>query len=318
MKAIDSLLTGVARIASKDLLVKAVPSFPRRGAVSVLVVVVGMLCAMLGTGVSYAGSIFLTGHDPDFHATLGGNGTGAQNINKTAIGYVTDPGFNPFATGASDKFLFVESNIPVPGGHTQGKNGIIASGYTEGTDFVHVDASTLNAALDGLGTSYDALVIASDFGGILTQAELDILNSRSSDIIKFLNAGGGLYAMAESNNGTHLTPNGGQFGFLPFIVTSSPLDQTEIGNTVTVFGSGLGLTNSDVNGNASHNVFTSTGGMNIVDVDAAGRILSLATRSQIDRGGVVPVPGAGWLFGSGLVGLLGLARGRKTASSQAL
>jgi len=202
-----------------------------------------------------------------------------------------DSGFNTFVSTAP-KFLFVESNIAVPSGHTVGKNGIIDSGYTEGVNFNAADASTLNAQLNLLGVAggYSAIVIASDFGGILTQAELNILNARSADIIAFLNAGGGLYAMAESNNGAHLTPGGGQFGYLPFIVTSTAFDQSEVGNTVTAFGASLGLANSDVNGNASHNIFTSTGGMNVVDFDSQGNILSLAVRARIDTGGVVPEP----------------------------
>jgi hypothetical protein len=48
--------------------------------------------------------------------------------------------------------------------------------------------------------------VASDFGGILTQAELNILNADSSNIINFPNSGGGLYAMAEHNSGAGLTP----------------------------------------------------------------------------------------------------------------
>jgi len=262
-------------------------------------------------------SIYLTGRDPDFHASLGGNLTGARNINNTAIDFITDPAFNSFTNTATFQFLFVESNIAVPSGNTIGKNGIIASGFGEGTDFEHHDATTLNAELNLLGTKYAGIVVASDFGGILTQAELDILNARSADIISFLNAGGGLYAMAESDrNGTGgLTPNGGHYGFLPFVVSSTGLGQSEIGHSVTAFGAGLGLTDSDVNGNASHNVFDATAGLNIVDVDAAGRITSLAGRGQIDpdRGlnnNAVPEPITATLGLMGL-GVLGMATRRR-------
>lgn len=255
-----------------------------------------------------AGSIFLTGHDPDFHALLGGNATGAQNINKAAISYITDPGFNPYKAGGVNKWLFVQSNIVPPAGHVNGKGGITASGYVEGTDFDQVDASGLNAALDLLGTTYNGIVVASDFGGILTQAELDILVARSADIITFLNKGGGLYAMAEGNNGAGLTPNGGWFKFLPFIVTSTNKNQNETGFTVTPYGLGLGLTDADVNGNASHNIFNGAFGMNIVDIDAQGQILSLATRSKITGGGVVPEPSTVLLLGCGLLGLSILGR----------
>ncbi len=49
--------------------------------------------------VAHAGAIFLTGHDPDFHASLGGNLTGARDINTTAINFITNPAFNTFAAG---------------------------------------------------------------------------------------------------------------------------------------------------------------------------------------------------------------------------
>ena len=255
----------------------------------------------------WAGSIFLTGHDPDFHASLGGNTTGARNINTAAISFVMDAAFNPFVASSINKFLFVESKGSVPSGHTIGKNGIVASGYTEVTNFDHHDFTTLNTALNGLGTTYSAIVVASDFGGILRQAELDILNARSTDIINFLNAGGGLYAMAESNNGAGLTPSGGHFGFLPFVVSSTAFNQTETGITVTPFGTGLGLTASDVNGNFSHNIFNGTFGLNIVDIDQFGNTLSLAGRGQVNPDtGIVPEPSTILLMGIGLLGLFGL------------
>jgi hypothetical protein len=232
------------------------------------------------------GSIFLTGHDPDFHASRGGNTTGAQHINQIAIGFIQDPAFNPFKAASIDKFLYVQSRISVPGGHTDGKAGIVASGYTEGTDFEHHDASTLDAELNLLGTKYSAIVLASDFGGILTQAELDILNARSGDIIDFLNDGGGIYALSQGNGGAHLTPQGGHFDFLPFIISSTALDQVEVGIEVTPFGASLGLTNSDVNGNASHSFFAGTFGLNAVDLDPQDHILTLAGRGIVDTSGV--------------------------------
>jgi hypothetical protein len=246
-----------------------------------------LLAGLLAVGLAGArpadaGSIFLTGHDPDFHASLGGNTAGAANINTTAINFIRDPGFNPF-TAIAPKFLFVQSNIAPPSGHTVGKAGIIASGYTEGVDFDQHDASTLAAALTQLGQpgGYCAIVVASDFGGILTQAELNILNSNQAAIATFLNAGGGLYAMAESNLGSGLTPGGGHYAYIPTVVSSAAVNQSEVGFSVTAFGASLGLTNADVNGNASHVVFTSTAGLSVVDVDAAGRIMSIAGREQV-------------------------------------
>jgi len=36
----------------------------------------------------WAGSIFLTGHDPDFHGFVGGNALGAQHIIQRAVTFI--------------------------------------------------------------------------------------------------------------------------------------------------------------------------------------------------------------------------------------
>lgn len=242
--------------------------------------VTAAIVLLAAADIQAAGSIFITGHDPDFHARLGGNTAGAIRINQVAIAFVQDSNFNPFV-GTAPKFLFVESRIAPPAGHTVGKNGILDSGYVEGVHFEHHDASTLNAELNLLGVKYSAIVVASDFGGILTQAELDILNARQVSIVTFVNAGGGVYAMAESNSGANLTPNGGRFAFLPIVVAAPQLDQNEIGFTVSPFGASLGLTNADINGNASHNYFTTYGTLQPVDLDASGHVMTVAGREEL-------------------------------------
>jgi hypothetical protein len=223
--------------------------------------------------------VFITGHDPDFHAV---DNPGARNINTVAIGFVMDPAFNSFVAGGVTKFLFVQSAIQVPGGHRNGKIGIVNSGYVEGADFETHTAATLNAELNLLGTKYSAIVVASDFGGILTQAELDILSARSVDIISFLNNGGGLYAMSESNLQAQLTPGGGHFGFLPFLVSSAAVSQVESQFQLTAFGASLGLTLADIQSNVSHCVFLDDAGLSVVDLDQDSRIVSLAGRGVID------------------------------------
>jgi hypothetical protein len=273
-----------------------------------LALALALVTAPLGWSDTVVGSIVLTGHDPDFHAALGGNTTGAINIIQDSMKFITDPAFNTFSAGGINQFLYVEGSTPPPGGNIEGDLGLAAAGFVEGVNYIEADASTLAAQLANLGTKYSALVVASDFGGNLTQAELSILDSQSTQIIAFLNKGGGLFAMAESGT---TNPTSGQFGFLPFVVTSSQLNQSEVGNTLTPFGATLGLTNSDINGNASHNIFLSTGGLNVVDRDAFGNILTLAGRGQVTAGGVTPEPGTLILVGSGLIGVIARRR-RKT------
>jgi hypothetical protein len=257
-----------------------------------------------------AGSIFITGHDPIWHSGMGGNFVGAQNLATTGIEFARN--------GSSLPFLFIESNDPVPSGNAYTEPFLTSAlGYTAG-QFVAMDAAALLALADFRTTldSYSAIVVASDHGGMLSDDELLFLNAHTTDIIDYLNDGGGLYAEAESNAAGMIgaTP---RFGFLPFLVSSSDFQSAETGNTVTAFGSGLGLINSDVNGNFSHNFFSSTGGMTPVDLYNGDPSipLSLAFRGQIDEEGTipeVPEPASMTLLVTGLaVGAVRKYRSRK-------
>ena len=249
------------------------------------------------------GGLFVTGHDPDFHAVLGGNTTGAQHIIQDALKFTTN--------NKVGNILLVTDLTNPGGGYSDPRLGVTAAGYT----YDVADNGAAGGSVKDLHTvnfsKYSAIIIASDFGGWLRQSELDILNARSSDILGYINNGGGLVAFAESGPPNPGLITHGAFGYLPFLVTSSQKNQDEVGNIVTPFGATLGLTSADLNGNASHNVFTATGGLNIVDYDAQQQILSLAYYGRIGANGTVPEPGAlALLMGTALFSGLLLRRRR--------
>lgn len=227
-----------------------------------------------------AGGILVTGHDPDFHAAQG-NLEGARNIIQRAVEYVTFTPPHTFDTPPfptpPPKILLVTSVQPPPPGHRDPRVGLTDAGFS----FEVADAGSGTPGVLDLATvnfsDFDLVVVASDHGGLLTQAELDILNARSAELIEYVNNGGGLVAFAESGQEGELTTHD-RFGYLPFLVSEVPLGQNETGFTLTAEGHAIGLREADINGNVSHDVFTETGGMDAIDLDAQQRIVTVAKR----------------------------------------
>lgn len=216
--------------------------------------------ALLLAVPAYAGSVFLSGHDPDFHAFRGSNAVGAQNLIVRALDFARDGNLAPILLlqGGNENLLL--------GDHEDSELSLLASGYVEGNSngafYVQMNAAQFATANLSL---YSALFIPSDHGGSLTGDELQLLVARRLDIRSYVNSGGGLVAFAEDGNHTAATvgPEATLFGFAPVVsgaITSVGGSASEFNFILSAFGSGLGLTVNDINGNFSHNTFSSIGG----------------------------------------------------------
>jgi hypothetical protein len=269
--------------------------------------------AVLAASLSFAapagaGPVFLTGHDPDFHAQ---GSPGAQVLLTTALNFVT--GNTTFSAG--HKFLYVQSNISPPGGFLDGTNGLNDIGLVNGTNYDQVDAAGL-AALSSF-SGYSAIVVASSFGAMLTKAEINELIVLEPQIDAFVNAGGGLAAFAECGpgyancNANNVDASTNLFGFVPVGVTSV---DTTAPYSVTAYGSSLGLSDIDMN-DPTHNSFGAIGGLNIVDKDANGVPTTLAGVVTIGGGGFHPVPEPMTLLLFGAGAAAALRRRRKSAKA---
>lgn len=263
-------------------------------------------------GSAQAGNVYLTGHDPDFHAQ--GQLSGQDQLN-VALNFVTGGTYNDVAP--VKKFLWVESRDPILGGHRRGYDGLAFIGVGS-NDVDWVDASQLGA-VDF--SNYSAIVIASSFGGMLSDAEINGLIARSADIASFINAGGGLAAFAECfqtsgcDNGTNITSGTKLFGYLPITVKSVGTTAPYI---VTPYGASLGLTNADVDDCCTHNSFGAIGGLNVVDFDQTGIATTLAGNVFIGPGGLGAPEPAVWammLAGFGMIGATLRGARRRTAQA---
>lgn len=253
------------------------------------------MALLLGAGPAQAGPIFLTGHDPDFHSQDSSN---ARNLLTAGLQFVTGGTMT-----SGQKFLWVESFVAPTSGHRVGEDGLNALGLTNGVEYDWVNAAGFASA--NL-TQYDAIAVASSFGGMLTRDELNALIARKTDIANFVNGGGGVLALSECYPASSfcyadtLASSPNLFGFLPVNVTSVA---TSAPYKLTLAGKAMfpGLTDADMN-DPTHNSFGDVGGLTIIDTDTNGVATTLAGNVRIDNGTFTPVPEPGslMLLGGGL------------------
>lgn len=218
----------------------------------------------------------MTAHDPDYHANpfKSNNAGGAQRLLQLSVAHVTEDDPSPA--------LLLVTDTRNPGGdESDSRIGLAKAGLA----FDVADDGAAGGSVLDLDTvdfnSYDAIIVASDFGGWLRQEEVDILNARKAELAGYVAAGGGLIALAESGSRkVHVGVDSGRYEFVPVSspIVAEKLDQHAANDhSVTPAGAAFGLTKADVNANATHAYFTATGGLDVLDVDEAGRPLSLAT-----------------------------------------
>ena len=275
---------------------------------------------------AYAGNIWLTGHDADFHCTLG-----AQcNHFGTAINFARldapDP-TKPLLFLDTMGFSELEAAAAMPA--STAKNTIEGPGMP----FTHVLMSPTDPGFATLllsTSTYSAIVIASDTtcGGcdlntFSTTPHSDAINARTADITSFFNAGGGLVYFAGASHSAVY------YASVPVAATpvavSPPFTLTADGTTIGLIGgSGFG---SDTNCCATHNSFLLPGAgspLKVAELDEAGFAETLyAGNVSIGGGGftggdgggpVVPEPASLLLFGLGGIGA-GIMRRRQRVSA---
>ena len=259
-------------------------------------------------GTASAGRIFLSGHDPDFHGMT--QQSGANQL-ALALNYVT----NGTYAGTAQRFLWIESYTHRYPGHRTGYASLETLGLTtanmewlDGADFAAVELS-----------QFSAIVVASTFGGMTTDAEINALIARKAELASFVNRGGGLAAFAQCGFGFYncdtqtILPTTQLYGFLPRITSVS----TRPDYTVTQAGLDFGLDPLDVNDCCSHNSLLPVRHLTALDYDANGNPTTLIGDIRI-HGDVISVPEpstwAMMIMGFGAAGAMLRRRRRAQAS----
>jgi hypothetical protein len=259
--------------------------------------------------ISWAGNIYLTGHDLDNHCDINGiqcNALGAA-INFVRLG----------APNPTLPILFVDSTFSLLVDSARTRGAMIARDTIDGgaISFTLVTPTAFSAASFSLSTSlYSAIAFASACaptkGCDLGPAEIADINLRTAAIQSFFNRGGGLLYNAGGEN-----DSAAYYSSVPIpataVAVNIPFTLTAAGKAAP-FGLIEGVSGDPVSGPASddnccetHNSFTLPGAgsqLIVLETDTLGRAETLAAgKVTISGGGFVgavttPEPGSAVLI----------------------
>jgi hypothetical protein len=242
--------------------------------------------AVLFAAPAEAGTLIVTGHDPDYHARRGPNTRGARHFLQQAIA---------FASGgkAEPRILFITSPLHGGGERSDSRIGLRLAGFSK-FDVADADGTTGTYDLHTVRFSdWDVVIVASDYGGWLEQGEVDVLMERKEDVLRALNTTPvGFIVLNESGNRDPNRSSGDdpgivrfRYGFLPFLSAVVAPGHAESKIRLTAAGEAMGFLSDDVTGNTYHSSFDASGGLDVVDFDG-GAPVTLATREPLSAGGV--------------------------------
>lgn len=221
---------------------------------------------VLGTG----GNIWVTGHDADYHCAIE---NASCHYLQVALTFVSN--------GSTLPVLALDHGTLV--------SQAISSAFGSSAPIVDtVDPRTGFGSLPLIDSNglplYSAIVVASDItcGGCDNNNDFgdtpdtDAINARAADIAQFLDAGGGILALAGADN------YGVFYNFLPVPVTAATVTPPF---TFTTYGLSLGLVEgTDDNCCATHNSFNlppSGGVYQVAETDGAGLAETLVASSVL-------------------------------------